>query len=170
MSPNPSDFVAATKAGFDLLLIGHVACTIIGFGALCTSGVQAERLSRSRQAGVPATLRRYFAPGFNWAGRILYGVPVFGFLLLADSGGHLRVQDAWVVAGLVLWSVATVVAEVVLWPAERRIQVAIAGIPEGLSDAISRVTIRDCRMVAASGAALAVVFVAATVLMVARPH
>jgi hypothetical protein len=59
---------------------------------------------------------------------------------------------------------------VVLWPAERRVQLALAGIPEGVPDSIPRATIRDCRMVAASGVGLAVVFVAATVLMVARPH
>jgi uncharacterized membrane protein len=162
--------VATTKAGFDLLLIGHVTCTIIGFGALVASGIQAERLSRSGPADTSETIRRYFAPGFNWAGRVIYGVPVFGFLLLADSGGHLRVGDPWVVAGLALWAIATGAAETLLWPAERRIQSALVDTPLSGTDAFGSSLIRDCRVVAALGAALAVVFVAATVLMVARPR
>jgi hypothetical protein len=156
---------STSNPGFDLLLIAHVTCAIVGFGALVTSGVQAARLQRSEGGRVPPALRRYFAPGVNWAGRVLYGVPVFGFLLLADSGGRLRAADPWVVAGLALWGTAAVVAEGVLWPAERRIQAVLAGPSEGSGRALAG----DCRLVAGLGGTLGLVFVVATVLMVARP-
>jgi len=160
------------SASFDLLLIGHVACALVGFGAVATTGVQAARLRRVSRGQAGPALRRYFAPGFNWAGRTLYGVPLFGFALLADSGGELSVGEGWVVGGLVLWGMAAVVAEAVLWPAERRIQVALAGASDGAQaeasgagDAVRR----DCRVVSALGVVLAIVFVAATVVMVAQP-
>ena len=167
MSPVPVVLAASTSnAGFDVLLFAHVICAIVGFGALVTTGVQAARLRRFDAASVPATLRRYFAPGFNWAGRVLYGVPVFGFLLLADSSGRLKPTDPWVIAGLGLWGAAVVVAEGVLWPAERRIQAILAAPaqdgPGGLA--------RDCGLAAGLGGALGLVFVVATVLMVARPR
>jgi uncharacterized membrane protein len=161
--------LGANKPGFDLLLVGHVACTLFGFGALVTSGIQATRLRR-RGAGGGETLRRYFAPGVNLVGRTVYGVPLFGFALLADSGGQLRIGEAWVVGGLASWAVAVALAEGFLWPAERRIQAAVAaGAPGVGGDALPAAVLRDCRLVGLLGAVLGAIFVAATVLMVARP-
>jgi hypothetical protein len=160
--------LGADKPAFDLLLIGHVACTIFGFGALATSGVQAVRLRRNGPGS--STLIRYFAPGVNWVGRAVYGVPIFGFALLADSHGHQRIGDGWVVDGLVLWTLAIAAAEGFLWPAERRIQAALASAaPDGASTPIGASTRRDCAMVGLLGGALAVIFIAATILMVAQP-
>jgi uncharacterized membrane protein len=163
--------VGANKPGFDLLLVGHVACALFGFGALVTSGIQATRLARVGPGGAGETLLRYFAPGVNWVGRALYGVPLFGFALLADSGGHGKIGAPWVLAGLCLWTLAAFVAEGFVWPAERRIQSALlhAG-ANGTGDRFSGSTRRDCRVVGLLGAVLTVIFLVATVLMVARPH
>jgi uncharacterized membrane protein len=159
------------KPGFDLLLVAHVACALAGFGAIVTSGIQATRLRRAGPGGPGATLLRYFAPGVNWVGRALYGVPLFGFALLADSGGQLRIGDAWVVAGLTLWTLAALLAEGFVWPAERRIQSALVGAPPtGETGPFPASVRRDCLVVGLLGAALAAVFLVATVLMVARPH
>ncbi len=67
-------------------------------------------------------MHRYFRPGANWAGRTLYGVPVFGFALIRASGHAFGADDGFVVIGLVLWLSAAVLAEVLVWPGERRIQ------------------------------------------------
>jgi len=162
--PPPAGLLAADKAGFDLLLIAHVAAALVGFGSLVTSGIQAARLARAGPGRATPTLWQYFAPGVNWAGRTLYLVPLLGFALLADSNGGLRLGEAWAVAGLALWSGAAVAAEGVLWPAERRIQAGLAvGAPDGTA------LRRDCRVVEVAGALLGAVFLVATVLMVARP-
>jgi len=158
------------SAGFDLLLIGHVACALIGFGAVATSGIQAARLSRCGPAGAGEGLRRYFAPGTNWVGRVLFGVPLFGFALVADSAGRWSVGERWIVIGLVLWSLAAVLSEAVLWPAERRIQSALAVLSDGATGAAPPGDVRrDCLVVAGFAAALTALFVAATVIMVAQP-
>jgi hypothetical protein len=157
---------APLGAGFDLLLLAHVACVIAGLGAIVVSGIQAQRLlSVPAGSPVPPTLLRYFAPGVNWVGRSLYGVPLFGFALLAASGGAFDLGDEWVVLGLTLWAVAAGCAEGLLWPSERRIQAALAG-----PGAAAPATLRPAaRIIAAVAALLAVVLIAATVLMVAQP-
>ncbi len=53
----------------------------------------------------PEALTRYFRPGVNWAGRSLYGIPVFGFLLLALSHGAYSLRDGWVMSGLFIFVV-----------------------------------------------------------------
>src|SRR5579862_8991295 len=60
--PPPAGLLAADKAGFDLLLIAHVAAALVGFGSLVTSGIQAARLRRAGPSRAGPTLRQYFAP------------------------------------------------------------------------------------------------------------
>jgi Predicted integral membrane protein (DUF2269) len=152
-----------TGAVYSILLLLHVACAVIGFGALAMTGVQARRARRGPTAPGADGVRRYFRPGINWAARVLYGVPVFGFALISASQKAFAAGDGFVIAGLGLWAASTVVAEVVVWPAERRIQDVVSTTWEtaGLE--------RDCRRVVMAAASLSVVFVVAVILMVARP-
>ena len=53
-------------------------------------------------------VRRYYRPGVNWAGRVLFLVPVFGVALIAMSHGDWSFSDGWIAIGLVLWAVAAV--------------------------------------------------------------
>jgi|SRR5579863_1346333 len=174
------------------LLLLHVLCAVVGFGTMALTGVQAARARRGPSWPGSEGVRRYFRPGVNWAGRVLYGVPVFGFSLIGASHGAFRAADSFVVIGLVLWLVATLMAEAVVWPGERRIQLELtarwsdsgvggaaddadaadvagvaggARLPVGGAGALDRA----CRRVAASAAVLAVLFVAATVIMVGKP-
>ncbi len=112
-------------------------------------------------------MRRYFRPGVNWAGRTLYGVPIFGLSLIAASDGAFSSGDGFVVVGLMVWLVAALLAEMVVWPGERRIQ---AGLVAQWGDGEAPPALeRDCRQVAAAAAVLAVLFVAATVFMIGKP-
>jgi uncharacterized membrane protein len=153
--------------GYSVLLVVHVAAAVVGFGALATTGLQAARARRGPGAPGAEGVRRYFQPGVNWPARAVYAVPVLGFALAADSHGAVMIGDGWVVAGLVLWLAAAVVAEAVVWPGERRIQ-AIVSIQWG-DPALRAELDRTCRQVAAASAVLAGVFVAAVVIMVAKP-
>lgn len=176
----PTTFVLAARAGagqptgpgFDLLLLCHVACVLLGFASMVVSAVQASRLRGLGSGPLPEALRRYYAPGTNWFGRILYGVPVFGFALLADSGGTFGFGDLWVVLGLVAWLGAAGAAEGLLWPAERRIQAALAAgaLPTGPSGAaLAPSLVGEARTIALVGWSIAVILVVVTVLMVAQP-
>jgi len=156
-----------TGAVYTVLLMLHVLCAVVGFGTMVVTGVQAARARRGPTAPGAPGVQRYFRPGVNWAGRALYGVPVFGFSLIEASDGVFRSGDGFVVVGLVLWLAATLLAEVVVWPGERRIQVELDRHWE--EGEVSPTLDRDCRQVAVAGAVLAVLFVAATVFMVGKP-
>src|SRR5665213_1749835 len=60
-------------AGFSVLLLLHVACAIVGFGAVAVTGVEARRAGRPPTGPGADGVRRYFSPGVNWAARALYG-------------------------------------------------------------------------------------------------
>jgi len=161
-----------TGAAYSVLLLCHVASAVVGFGALAVTGVQARRARRGPSGVGSDGVRRYFRPGVNWAARALYGVPVFGFALVASSRGAFAVGDGFVVAGLALWLAATAVAEAVVWPGERRIQEVVSsrwGTGAGETTGSDRRFDLDCRRVAAAAALLSAVFVVAVVLMVAQP-
>jgi uncharacterized membrane protein len=156
-----------TGPAYSIVLILHVVCAVVGFGAVATTGVQAWRARGGLDSPSAESVRRYFKPGVNWAARLLYGVPLFGFLLLALSHGTFDTADGWVTAGLLLWLVAAGVAELVVWPGERDIQRSLADAPP--TGAPGPGLVRTCRHVAAGAGLLAVVFLAATVLMVGKP-
>src|SRR5271167_3895865 len=115
-------------AAFDVVLLLHVGCAVVGLVTTLTAAATAGRLRRLLRspAPLPETLRRYFRPGVNWAGRLVYGVPVFGFALLAMSQGAYALGDGWVLAGLGIFAAVALLGEGLLWPAERRLQAAVA--------------------------------------------
>jgi len=80
---------------------------------------------------LPDAVARLLPPGVNWAGRSVYGIPVFGFLLLALSHGAYSLHDGWVMAGLIILVGVVLIAEGQLWPAERRLQVTVAPLRPG---------------------------------------
>lgn len=124
---------------YDLVLLAHVLAALVALVAVAVAGGHAVALRSVLRAGgpVPSVLVRYFRPGVNWAGRSLLAVPVLGLALVAMSHGAWSVGDEWVTLGLVLWFAAAGLAESVLWPGERRLQVAVAALaPAGTAGAL----------------------------------
>ncbi len=159
-------------AAFDVVLLLHVGCAVVGLVTTATAAATATRLRRllGSAAPLPEPLRRYFRPGVNWAGRFVYGVPVFGFALLAMSQGAYALGDGWVLAGLGIFAVVALLAEGVLWPAERRLQaaVAVAGRATGTFPTTASID-RDARVMARAAGAALVLLLVAMVVMVAQP-
>jgi uncharacterized membrane protein len=159
-------------AAFDVVLLLHVACVVVGLVVLGTAAAAARRLRRALDAGgaVPEALHRYFRPGVNWAARTVYGIPLFGAALLAMSKGAYDLGEGWVLAGVGLFAAVAVVGEAVVWPAERRLQAVVGaarkdGAAEGEGPDVARDAVRMAR-----GAAVALVLlVAGSVVMVAQP-
>jgi uncharacterized membrane protein len=160
-------------AAFDVVLLLHVGCVVVGIATTVTAAATAGRLRRllGSAAPVPDALRRYFRPGFNWAGRTIYGIPVFGFALLAMSHGVYTLTDGWVLAGLVLFVALALVCEGVLWPAERRVQGALAvGATDGAAPvARPEPAEADAVVMARSAHVALALLLAATVIMIAQP-
>jgi hypothetical protein len=181
------DPAVPTGAVYSILLLLHVGCAVVGFGALSMTGIQARRARRGPAGARADGVRRYFRPGLNLVARALYGVPVFGFALISTSHGAFSAGDGFVLAGLGLWAAAALVAEFAVWPAERRIQEVVtarwttgpeeSGTGEwGPGESPDPPTTGDdprfdldCRRLVGAAALLAVVFLVAVVLMVAQP-
>ncbi len=152
---------------FDLLLVAHMGSALIGFGAIAVTGVQAWRARLGPGSQSADSVRRYFRPGVNWLGRVLFLVPVFGVSLVLASKHAFGFSDTFVLIGLGLWTTAAVVAELVVWPGERRIQQAVSSSWE---EEAGGVKLRGtCLRVAASSAFLCAVFLVAVVIMVGQP-
>lgn len=157
----------ARSPAYDVVLLAHVLAALIGFGAVVVSGGYALALLRLGPGS--ETVRRYYRPGVNWAGRILFMVPVLGVVLIALSHGRWAYSDGWIGLGLVLWAFAVLVAEMALWPAERRLQAVVAD-PSPAPPPISDAALRSlCLRVVLLAALLLVVALVAVVVMVAKP-
>ncbi len=159
-----------TGAAFDVVLILHVACVVVGLATTVTSAATASRVRTLTERSVPLSeaMSRYFAPGVNWAGRSMYGIPVFGFALIAMSQGAYALGDGWVLAGLMIFVVLAMVAEGVLWPAERRLQVTLAE-PLAQKSPPSTAVLGDLKNMMRSATACVVLLVIGTALMLAQP-
>ncbi len=151
----------ARSAAYDIVLLAHVLAALVSLVVVAVAGGSAVALGRSG----PSTeaLRRYYRPGINWAGRILFLVPVLGAVLVATSQGDWSYSDQWIVVGLAVWAVAALLGEMALWPAERRLR---EGVERG--DRAADLA-KDCRRAAATSLGISVLLVAASVVMVAKP-
>jgi hypothetical protein len=152
-----------TGAGFDILLLLHVAAVVVGLIAVASSGVMALRLQGAQGGDLPPSVAAYFAPGTNWPGRAVHAVPVLGLLLVWASHGAYGFGQSWVQWGLGLWVVAAGLCEGLLFPSERRVQGALAEAGEGGAQLAAG------RTVTWSAAAVLAVLVAASVVMVVKP-
>ncbi|HWD50915.1 MAG TPA: DUF2269 family protein [Acidimicrobiales bacterium] len=170
LSPPPGfDALVAVSvnrgAGYQVVVLAHVLAAVVGFGAVGVAGAYALVLGRRGPSS--ESVVRYYRPGVNWAGRVLFVVPILGFVLIGMSrtppGGY-AVSDGWVLIGLLLWAAAALAAEMVLWPTERGLQQLVAA-GEWEDSAHRSLT----RRVAWTSGALMAIFLAAMVVMVAKP-
>jgi hypothetical protein len=155
---------------FDVVLLLHVGCVVVGLATTAASATTAARLRGllGSAAPFPDAVVRYFRPGVNWAGRAVFGIPVFGFALLGLSQGAYALHDTWVQTGLAIFVVLAFVTEGSLWPVERRLQRTLPPLfpGGGAPDAAVR---RDARVMELSAAATIVLLVTGSVLMLVQP-
>jgi uncharacterized membrane protein len=155
--------VTRLSALVSALLIAHVLAAVVGFGTLFSTGGYAAAARRTRRSEHSPAVRRYFAPGRNVVGHVLYLVPIFGFALLGAQGGaDLGRPFPWV--GLACWLGATLLATRVLWPAQKRVQELMAA-PSAVGDGLSS-CLRRCERAAGASAVL---FVIALFFMLVQP-
>jgi hypothetical protein len=153
---------------FDVVLILHVGCVVVGLTTTVVGAVNAARLRTLLRTATPLpdTVRRYFRPGVNWVGRSIYGIPIFGFALLGLSHGAYGLGDGWVLGGLAIFVGVVLLAEGALWPAERRLQVSLATADDaGAEESVGR---EATAMMVAAIVTLALL-VAGSALMLVQP-
>lgn len=168
------------SALYQVVLVAHILCAVVGFGSILVTGGYAGAARRgsaetSDTGQVSDGVRRYFRPGPNVASRFIYAVPVLG-LAMAGMGGGGDFGQSWLWVGTGLWLLAAGLAAGVVWPAEARMSSLVtaravgaaaeqAGAAAELSGAVAQVGQRASRAAAVTDLAV----VAAFVVMVARP-
>ena len=116
-----------TTPAYDLLLLAHVLIAVITAVILLTS-LGAATAARAAQAGGawPSSTRRYFTPGPELAGRVLYLLPLTGAGLIGMSKGSIAFGDTFVWVGLVLWLVLAGVGEHFVFASGRQLRQVVA--------------------------------------------
>ncbi len=163
------------SAAYDLVLLAHVLAALVGLVAVVVAGGFAASLRNalSRGGPLPEALTRYYRPGANRAGRVLFAVPVLGIALMIMSRGQWGWSDTWISSGMAVWAIIALAAEAALWPGERQLQVAAAGYDVDAgpdrSTELSGDAAGVCLRVALTALGCSVALVAVTVLMVVKP-
>lgn len=124
------EFAAASpprSALYDIVLLVHILVAIGVIVTLLSSYVAAAAIGKVVQGEPwPASASRYFRPGPDLVGRVLYLVPVTGFALLGLSKHVFSLATPFVGIGLGLWVVAAVVAEVFVFRPAARVAEVVA--------------------------------------------
>jgi hypothetical protein len=158
--------IAATgdRSLYDILVVAHVACALIGFGSLMLSGVYGFSHRDPRGAGAIEEARRYFgSPGRLEL--LVIPVPFLGAAALAVEPHGKGAGQLWAVLAEVVWLIAVVVVVAVARPAERKIRAALTA-PEVDAAAVGA----GARRLGWAGVVTDVAFFAALMLMVFQPR
>ncbi len=142
------------------LVVAHVACAVVGFGALALAGIYGWS-GRSPDGDRQAEAARWFASP-NRAAWAVLAVPVLGLVALAVEPGGQGPGQLWDVLALVVWAVAAATWLVVVRPAEARLRATVASSGGGTWTA-------DAASVGRAAAVTDVAFVVALVLMLFQP-
>jgi hypothetical protein len=159
---------------YDVLLVAHVASAVLGFGSIAIGGWAASVGCRSSDPMGVEWVVRFFRPGIDWPGRVIFLVPVLGLTMLL-GGDRSEVARVWPWLGLTIWSAAAGLATAMGWPAERRAQLELAAVAGDACDGadpdprrLEAFRAACARMERAAGL-VSVCFVVVVVLMVWQP-
>jgi uncharacterized membrane protein len=128
VAPPPSPGVLAATGGshglFDVLVVLHVICAVVGFGSLALSGVYG--FTSRHPAGPEAVeeARRYFRSPGRLELAVL-AVPVFGVAALGVQPGGGGLGQLWALLALGIWLTVTIVLIGVIRPAEARLRAVL---------------------------------------------
>lgn len=120
--------VLAVTSLYRVLVFGHVACAIVGFGALALEAVVTGRLDRFDQADAYAVARASYTSIVKVAEKFLYALPVFGIGAVLASDGQISFGTLWVSLSFVVFIAALGVLHGILNPARRRMLVLLGGL------------------------------------------
>jgi hypothetical protein len=153
-----------------LLVLVHVACAIVGFGALALHSLTVARLRRLDGAEAYAVARADYARA-RVAEKFLYVLPFAGVGAVWASDGRIGFGEAWIGAALGVYVAVLAVLHGVLGPARRRLLVLLGGLAgEPPSAEARRVELGLLgRRLSLGSAALDLLLVAALVLMIWQP-
>ncbi len=167
-----------TNSGiYKLLVVAHIFCAIVGFGAVYLNALYGQQIrKRQGREGLAIYEANFFVTGIGQY--FIYGVFVFGFLLVLASDDAWKFSQTWVWLAMALYIVALGVSHGLLLPAVKRMGVLMremvdagpppAGAPPGPPPQAAEMGKLGQR-VGATGAFLDVMVVVILVIMIWKP-
>jgi|1186.fasta_scaffold14747_3 hypothetical protein len=111
---------------YKFVLVLHILCAIIGFGAVFLNGLYGAQIKARMQSGRPAEAIGIFEANV-FVSRIgeyfIYAVFILGFAVLGLSDSVWKFSQTWVWLSIVLYLIAIGLSHAVLQPAVRRMGV-----------------------------------------------
>ena len=114
--------MGTTSGIYKLLLVLHILCAIIGFGATYLNALYGQQVrKRQGREGLAVYDANFFVSGVGQY--FIYAVFVFGFLLVLSSDDAWKFSQTWVWLAMALYIVALAVSHGLLLPAVKRMGV-----------------------------------------------
>ena len=162
---------------YKLLLVLHIFCAIVGFGAVYLNALYGRQIQkRQGREGLAIYEANFRVSAIGQY--FIYGVFVFGFLLVLTSDEAWEFSQTWIWLSMALFIVGIGVSLGVLLPAVKRMGVLMrelvdagppaAGAPPGPPPQVAELQALGPR-VGASGAFLDVLMIVILALMVWKP-
>jgi len=125
---------AGTNSGiYKFLLVLHILCAIIGFGAVYLNALYGQQIRKRRgPEGIAIYEANFFVTGIGQY--FIYAVFVLGILLVLSSDDAWKFSQTWVWLAMTFYIIALGVSHGILLPAVRRMgvlmkELAAAGPP-----------------------------------------
>ena len=158
---------------YKALLVAHIFCAIVGFGAVYLNALYGAEIRKRRgQEGLAVYEANFRVSQIGQY--FIYGVFVFGILLVVASDDAAKFSQTWVWLSTLLYLVGTGLSHGVLLPAVKRMGVLMremiaAGPPQGGPPPQAAEMAELGKRVGVTGATLDVLIVVILVLMVWKP-
>ncbi len=164
------------SGAYKLVLVLHIMCAIVGFGAVFLNGLYAAQIKAYKgREGLAISEANYAVSSV--AEYLIYAVPVLGIILIALSDKAWKFSQSWISASLLLYIIGVAVSHAVLRPGHKRMnalmgELAAGGAPPaGAVNAPPQVVEMEQigKRMAAAGLFLDVLLIAVVYLMVFKP-
>jgi uncharacterized membrane protein len=162
---------------YKFVLLLHIMCAIVGFGAVFLNGLYAAQIrARAGTPGALAISEANYAVS-NVAEKLIYAVPILGIILIPLSDDAWKFSQGWISASLVLYIIGVAVSHTVMIPGHRRMNALMGELgaagppPAGASGPPSQVVEMEQigKRMAAGGLFLDVLLIVIVYLMVFKP-
>lgn len=124
-------FAAGLNSGpYKLVLVLHIMCAIVGFGAVFLNGLYAAQVRAYKgREGLAISEANYAVSSV--AEYLIYAVPILGILLVVLSDKAWKFSQGWVSVSLLLYVVGITVSHMVLRPGHKRMNVLMRELADG---------------------------------------
>jgi uncharacterized membrane protein len=174
---NQGDDMGITSTAYKIVLLLHILCAIVGFGAVILNGLYGRESKRRPGPGGLAITEANLA--VSQVGEyFIYAVFVFGISLVLMSDKAWKFSQTWVILAMTFYVIGIAVSHAVLFPNAKRIRnlaaelVAAgpppAGAPPGPPPQVAEME-RSGKILGIASTFLHLLLVAILVLMIWKP-